>query len=354
MDKFVITSMRQSAGKTSLIIGLARALNKRMGYLKPFGARLLYKKKRLWDYDAALVTHIFNLEENPEDMSIGFHHSKLLYSFDEKSTKEKLLESLDRVSKNKGLIFVEAGKDIFYGTSVYLDAISLAKILEGQLLVMVSGDEETIIDDMIFLKKYIRMDGFRFMGVVINKVGNIDDFNDVYLPIIRQMDVPVLGIIPSFPELTYFTAQYLADRMFAKVLAGESGLNRQVRNIVVGSMGKDSAMKSPLFEDHHQVVIASGDRSDLIMMSLEKNVAAIIISNNIVPSPIILSRAETLGIPLLLVSTDTHKTAKQIDGIEPLPMKEDIEKINLIEKMIRDHVNLKMFSKKSIMKRMIS
>ena len=113
-------------------------------------------------------------------------------------------------------------------------------------------------------------------------------------------------------------------------------------------------MKSPLFEDHHQVVIASGDRSDLIMMSLEKNVAAIIISNNIVPSPIILSRAETLGIPLLLVSTDTHKTAKQIDGIEPLPMKEDIEKINLIEKMIRDHVNLKMFSKKSIMKRMIS
>jgi hypothetical protein len=29
MDKFVITSMRQSAGKTSLIIGLARALNKK-------------------------------------------------------------------------------------------------------------------------------------------------------------------------------------------------------------------------------------------------------------------------------------------------------------------------------------
>ena len=106
MDKFVITSMRPSAGKTSLIIGLARALNKKMGYLKPFGARLLYKKKRLWDYDAALITHIFNLEENPEDMSIGFHHSKLLYSLDEKATAAKLLKALDHIGENKDLIFV--------------------------------------------------------------------------------------------------------------------------------------------------------------------------------------------------------------------------------------------------------
>jgi len=344
MDKYVITSMRPSAGKTSLIIGLARALNKKMGYLKPFGARLLYKKKRLWDYDAALMTHIFNLEESPEEMSIGFHHSKLLYSLDEKSTEGKLLESFAHISKNKDLVFVEAGKDIFYGTSVFLDAISLAKITEGKLLIMVSGDEDTIIDDMSFLKKYIRLDGVHFMGVVINKVANIDNFNDVYLPMIRQMGIPVLGIIPSFPELTYFSARYLADRMFAKVVAGESGLDRQVRNIVVGSMGGESAMKSPLLQDRHQVVIASGDRSDLILMSLENNVAAIILSNNIVPSPVLLSKAETLGIPLLLVSTDTHKTARQIDGIEPMPTKDDIEKINLIEKMVTDHVDLEAFA----------
>ena len=346
MDKFVITSMRQSAGKTSLIIGLAKALNKKMGYLKPFGARLLYKKKRLWDYDAALITHIFNLDENPEDMSIGFHHSKLLYSLDEKATAAKLLKALDHIGNNKDLIFVEAGKDIFYGTSVYLDAISLTKTLEGRLLIMVSGDEDAIIDDLSFLTKYIRMDGLHFMGVVINKVVKIDDFNEIYLPRIRQMGIPVLGVIPSFPELTYYSAQYLADRMFAKVLAGESGLNRQVRNIIVGSMGADSAMKSPLFQGHHQVVIASGDRCDLILTSLENNVAAVILSNNIVPSSVILAKAENMGIPLLLVSTDTHQTAKQIDGIEPLPTRDDTEKITMIEKMVRDHVDLKAFVNK--------
>ena len=344
MNKFIITSMKQSAGKTSLIMGLAKALNKKLGYMKPFGARLLYKKKRLWDYDAALMNHIFNLNENPEDMSIGFHHSRFLYSLDEKGTKAKLLEVMERIAKNRDLVFVEAGRDIFYGTSVYLDPIALTKTLGGQLLIIASGDEDSIIDDMGFLTKYIRTDGLRFNGVVINKVANIDNFNDVYLPRIKQMNIPVLGVIPVIPELTYYSAQYLADRMFAKVLAGESGLNRQVRNIVVGSMGGDEATKSPLFQDHHQVIIASGDRSDLILMSLQNNVAAVILTNNILPSPVILAKAESMGIPLLLVSKNTYETAKQINEIEPLPTKEDKEKIDLIEKMVRDHVDLKAFT----------
>jgi len=93
MNKYVVTSMRPSAGKTSLIIGLAKALGGKIGYMKPFGERFLYRKKRLWDYDAALITNIFNLDENPEDMSIGFHHAKLLFMLDEAATKDEDLRS---------------------------------------------------------------------------------------------------------------------------------------------------------------------------------------------------------------------------------------------------------------------
>jgi BioD-like phosphotransacetylase family protein len=37
MDKLVIASVDKGAGKTSLLIGLGRALGKPFGYLKPFG-----------------------------------------------------------------------------------------------------------------------------------------------------------------------------------------------------------------------------------------------------------------------------------------------------------------------------
>ena len=68
MRRLIIASMSSGAGKTCLVVGLGRALQKKIGYLKPFGDRLLYRKKRLWDYDAALVANIFGLEDNPEDL----------------------------------------------------------------------------------------------------------------------------------------------------------------------------------------------------------------------------------------------------------------------------------------------
>jgi len=56
MKSLIVASTREDAGKTSTIIALARILNKRFGYLKPLGDRFLYRKKRLWDYDASLLT----------------------------------------------------------------------------------------------------------------------------------------------------------------------------------------------------------------------------------------------------------------------------------------------------------
>jgi uncharacterized protein len=344
MERLIISSLRRSAGKTSLIIGLAKALNMKMGYMKPFGERFLYKKKRLWDYDAALITQIFDPENNPEDMSIGFHHLQLLYSLDESSTKAKLLETFNRLSSDKEIVFVEAGRDVSYGTSVYLDARTLTRVLDGQLIFVISGDENTIIDDIGFIAGGLTIDRKRFKGVVINKVVNMADFTESYLPIIRKMDVPVLGIIPYCPELTYFTAEYLADRIFAKVLTGEAGLQHQVRNILVGSSGMDAANKSNLFQDRHKALIVSGDRNDMILSAIEYKIAAIILTNNILPSPAIISQAENEGVPLLLVSSDTHETAKQIDNIEPLPTRNDMEKIAAIEKMVQKHVDIQLIA----------
>jgi len=340
MDKFVVTSLRQGAGKTSVIIGITKALNRKIGYIKPFGERFLYRKKRLWDYDAALITNIFGLEENPENMSIGFHHSKLLYMLDEDTTREKLRELLVSVGEGKEIFFAECGKDITYGVSVHLDALTIARDLNAQLIVVASGDEDTILDDVIFLKKYIRMGDVRCKGIIINKVANVADFCDTRLSKIQQHGVEVLGVIPYYKELPYFSVSYLADRLFAKIITGEENLNRTVKNIFIGSMSACAALKNPLFQEESNVVITSGDRSDMIVAALGNNAAAIILTNNILPPSNLISKAAKLEIPLLLVSADTYEIAKQIEGMESLPTKDDLGKIALIEQMVRTHVNL--------------
>jgi BioD-like phosphotransacetylase family protein len=340
MDKFVVTSIRPSAGKTSLIIGITKALNRSIGYMKPFGERFLYRKKRLWDYDAALITQIFSLHENPEDMSIGFHHSKLLFMLDEAATRERLHEVLASVAEGKEIFFAECGRDITYGASVHLDALSLARHLDAELIVIASGHEDTILDDLIFFKRYLHLSGVRFKGVIINMVANLADFRETRLPLIMKTGLNVLGVIPYDPELPCFSVTYLADRLFAGIITGEANLNRSVKHIFIGSMSAGAALQSPMFQEKGKLIITSGDRSDMIAAALESDTAAVILTNNILPPADLIAKATGRGIPLLLVKGDTYEIARQIEGLESLPTKDDADKIARIEQMVRAHVDL--------------
>jgi BioD-like phosphotransacetylase family protein len=340
MDRLVIASMRKSAGKTSLVVGMGEALGKRVGYMKPIGDRLLYKKKRLWDYDTALMTGVFDLKENPENMGIGFDHSKLKYMYDENGMKKKVLDDLAAIEKDKDVVFVESGMDIHYGSSVRLDAISLAKYTSGKLIVVVSGEENAMLDDITFLKKYVDMSGVNFAGVVANKVQNMDEFETTHLREITDMGVPVLGTIPYEERLHRFSVSYIAEQLFAKVITGETDLKHVVKTIFIGAMSANAALHHPLFKKEDKLIITSGDRSDMILASLETNSVCIVLTNNIIPPSNIISKAAERNVPLLLVPFDTLETAKKIEAMEPLLTKEDSERIGLLGKLVKERVKL--------------
>jgi len=339
MEKVVVTSMRENAGKTTAIIGIAKALNLKFGYMKPFGERLVYRKKRLWDYDASLIAGIFGLEENVEDMSIGFHHPKLLYMLDEETTGKRLLEQLAHVGEKKDFVFIEAGQDITYGASVYLDAISLAKYLDARLLVVAAG-EGSALDGTTFLHKRIQLEDVDLLGIIFNQVTNVSEFTDYYSDKINKLDINVLGIIPYYQELSFFSVDFVVDRLLAKVIAGETRLNRRVKNIFVASASVSAALKHPGYQAEDKMVITSGDRADMILAALDSHSAAVVLTNNILPPPNLIAKAEELGIPLLLIPLDTYQVVRQMDTMEKLPTRDDKDKIALIEQMIMSHVNL--------------
>ncbi|MCX5908195.1 MAG: AAA family ATPase [Deltaproteobacteria bacterium] len=340
MNKLIVASMRKSAGKTSTVVGLASVLNKKVGYMKPFGERMLYRKKRLWDYDSALITNVFGLREDPVDMSIGFDHSKLRYMYDEAETKKKLQEMAANIGKDKEFLFIEGGRDLAYGISVNLDSISLAQFLDSNLIIVVSGDEDAVLDDLLFLKRHVNLAQVQFKGIIVNKVQNPEDFQNTCLPGIQKMGLPVLGMIPYHNELTHFTVQYLADRLFAKVITGEGGLNRVVKNILIGAWSANVMLQDPVFKKENKLVITGGDRTDMILASLESDTSGIILTNNILPPSNIISKAAERNIPLLMVFSDTYQTSKQIEGLEPLLTKDDTEKIALLKQLIQKHVKV--------------
>ena len=343
MNKWVIASMRKSAGKTSVIVGIAAALNKKMAYIKPFGERMLYRKKRLWDYDSALITNLFGLKEDPVDMSIGFDHSKLRYMYDQKGTEKKLLETIASIGKDKEILFIEGGRDLSYGISVYLDTLSLAKYSGSGLVMVISGEEDTILDDVLFLKKHVDFAGVDLSGIIVNKVQNLEDFQNTHLPAIQKLGVRVLGVIPYQSDLTYFSVYYLADRLFTKVITGEGGLKKVIKNIVIGAWSANIFLQNPLFKKENKLVITGGDRTDMILAALEGDTSGIILTNNILPPSNIISKASEKNIPLLMVFSDTYQTAKQIESLEPLLTREDSEKVDLLKELVQKHVQMNEF-----------
>lgn len=343
MNSLVIASLRAGTGKTAFIVGLAETLQQKTGYMKPFGDRLLYSKKRLWDYDAALMTGIYNMSETPDEMSIGFDHSKLRFMYNRQSIEEKIVALAQNMSSKKELLIVEAAMSISCGASVHLDPLSVAGYLKAPVVFVVGGDDDTVLDDIVFLCNHVDLKDTNIKGILINKVHNPEEFKQTYLPEIKELGIDVLGIVPYHSQLCTFTLRLLADKLFAKVLTAKENLGRPVKDIFIGAMSGNVAMQKPFFKKEQKLIITGGDRTDMILAAIETKAAGVILTNNILPPSNIISKAEKSQTPLLVVSPDTYQIARQIDRMEPLLTKDDTDKIALLKQLISRHVDISVF-----------
>ncbi|MBD3347787.1 MAG: AAA family ATPase [Candidatus Eisenbacteria bacterium] len=340
MRRLVVASTRENAGKTSLIVGLGVASDASFGYLKPFGDRLLYKKKRLWDYDSALVASVFDLEQDPKDMSIGFDHSKVRFMYDREGTRERLSELTKSAEEGKDAVLIEAGRDLTYGISVDLDAVSLADSTGAALLIVVAGEDRTIVDDMAFVRTHVNLGDVELAGFVLNGLSDVEDFNNTYESEIEKLGVPVLGYVPRESELLSPSMGFLSELLFAKVVTGEGGLDSTAKNIFVGAMSGDAAARQPAFTKPRKLVITSGDRSDMILAALSGDTAGIVLTNGIAPPSSIISKAAEKGVPMLLSPDDTFRVAKQIDDASYLLRADEKDKIEKLGKLVKENVDI--------------
>jgi uncharacterized protein len=192
----------------------------------------------------------------------------------------------------------------------------------------------------MFVKRSVEMKDIQVAGIIVNKVHNVDDFKETYLPEIKQTGLKVLGVLPYQSELTYFSLRYLADRLFAKVLTAEANLSRRVKNIFIGAMSGNVAVQKPLIKKEDKLIITGGDRSDMILAALNHNATGIILTNNILPPSNIIAKAEESGTPILLVTPDTFQVARQIDRMEPLLTREAADKVELLKNMVKANVDI--------------
>lgn len=340
MKNLIITSTRPDAGKTTVGLAIALSKQKSLNYLKPFGDRPIYKKKRLIDYDAKLFKNVLDLEQDYEKFCIGFDHSKIKYAYDSETIKDKILERIEEMSENKDGVIIESGESWGFGSSIYLDPASLYDITGSEIVIVASGSRTTIVDDLTTFARYFDAMDIPIKGAVLNKVESVEDVKNFAVDNIEDLGIPVLGVIPEISDLSLTRVSFINDMLFGKVVAGEKGLDNIVENVFVAALSAEEMVRNPHFQEKRKLIVTGGDRADAILASLDEATSGIILTNDIIPPSNIISRADRANIPLISVPLDTYEAAQRIERMDKITTIEDDYKLDKIEKEITPKIEI--------------
>ena len=123
----------------------------------------------------------------------------------------------------------------------------------------------------------------------------------------------VLGVLPRDPRLAAPTVAELAEGLHAEILCGADKTGELVEHMLVGAMSAEAAL-TYFRRQPNKAVITGGDRADIQLAALETSTRCLILTGNLYPSPVVLNRADELGVPMLLADMDTLRAIEVVES----------------------------------------
>jgi len=190
------------------------------------------------------------------------------------------------------------------------------------------------------VKKAIEASGGSLFGVILNCIPKTDleRVKAFGVDILKKNGIQILGIVPECIPLRAPTVKDLCEHTRCTILAGEKNLENLVEDFLVGAMTPESAL-SYFRRSLRKAVITGGDRTDIQLAALQTDVSALVLTGNYYPDIRVLSRADELGVPVLLVPGDTYSTVTEIATLTGRIKPTDTKKIQLARDIVKDHVD---------------
>jgi BioD-like phosphotransacetylase family protein len=322
-------------------VGIAKRLGRdgfRIGYMKPIstGARLA---AGLVDEDAEFFKQTFDLPDSLEDMvPIGIAPrmvEAILKGEASDNFGAKLKLAYDRIAEGRDVVVLEGGCNLREGYLIGLPTAHVAEMLEACALVVVKfNDDLQVLDDALTARKRL---GDRLLGVVLNAIPrqHMPFVQELVKPALEERGVPVLAVLPQERLLLSISVGELAGFLSGKVLCGADKMDELVEHLMVGAMSVDSAL-TYFRRKPNKAVITGGDRPDIQLAALETSTKCLILTGNLRPSPIILGRAEEVGVPMILVRQDTLSAVEIIERFFGKTRFHQDKKVQRFEEMLED------------------
>jgi hypothetical protein len=349
-----IAATRQNDGKTTSSLGLIAALQRhypRVGYIKPVGQRFVEIAEQKIDEDTILMDSVYSLNCPLVDMSpIAVEPDftrRYLESANNEALIRKIKKAFDRVAWEKDFVLCEGSGHAGVGSVFDLSNAQVAKILGAKVIIVTQGGIGRPIDEVSLNKALFDKEGVEIIGVIINKVlgEKVDYITEFARKGLKRKGLDLLGVIPHQPILSSPTVDLLREELDAELLNNSPRVDNLVRDVIVGAMAAQNAMK---YFKKGSLLITPGDRDDIILAacagleghSSEDMMAGIILTGNIRPNPGVLKVIKSMPIPVLLTEQETYRVASRVNDITVKTRPTDAGKITLIRDLISKNVDL--------------
>ena len=319
------------SGKNMIAMGIGLKLQKegyRVGYMKPVGALPQEKNGVLGDADAFFVQDILGLSENPALVTpVVVDQDFKIKAFTGKcdDMMPRIKSAYDELSKDKDVMIVAGSGSMYSGKYCGLDGVSVVKSLGIKAIVIDRYVKELNYDFLIAMKERL---GDQLLGVLLNDIPPVfkEELDTLLHPFLESKGIKVLGKIPSDPLMGAIKVADLADRLGGRIITAQDKSERVVENFLIGTMQVENFM-THFRKSKKSAIIVGGDRSDVQLVALEGQCQCLVLTGNLYPNDIIMTRAEVLEVPIVVVRDDTFTVAKKMEAILSRHKLRDVIKI---------------------------
>jgi len=351
-SRVFVAATRMNDGKTTTCLGLTAALQTmglNVGYIKPIAQRIVQSGEDQVDEDTLLIDGLFSLDIPIAAMSpvaIGPEFTKNYLENPNEigpQLKDRICRAFDRAAYGKDIIVVEGSGHAGVGSVFGASNADNAKVLGSKALIVAAGGIGKPIDEIALNKALFDQSGVEVVGVILNKVlpDKIDFIRDFASRGLKKLGVPLIGVVPLQETLVYPNLDQVAEETKARWIHQPAGL-RRVRRVVIGAMSARRAAE--YFRVNGTLVIVPGDREDLLEAFIEgggaKSLSGIILSNGLLPNDALMKKLTDAGIPVAAVEAESFAVTARINNMTVKTMRQDSDKIPIIEKMIRESVDI--------------
>ncbi|WP_028586219.1 phosphotransacetylase family protein [Desulfocurvus vexinensis] len=351
MAGIYIGSTAGFSGKNMVVMGLGLKLQKdgfKVGYMKPVGAMPTEVEGTAWDEDAYFVQNILGLSEPAGDVTpvlVTQDFKVKAFSGQCGDLMGGIRDAYAKIAQGNDVTIVAGSGSMYSGKYCNVDAITVVRELGLKAVVIDRFHDELKYDYLMVMKEAL---GDALLGVVLNDIPPtfMDEVETMLRPCLERLGVRVLGVIPKDPLMGAIKVSDLAERLGGKVISSHNKADKVVENFLIGTMQVENFM-THFRKNKNSAVIVGGDRSDVQLVALEGNCPCLVLTGNLYPNDIILTRSEVLEVPIVIVREDTFSVAKKMETILSRHKLRDVIKIRQGAQLVSSNIDYE-YIKKSL------